>query len=1088
MIRNIIAYEFRRRFTNRTTLLIFLTIAFQTLWYVKGTFDLYVNEDVLMNAPAIIYQNMAGGGMLLIIVITLITGGVLFKDLEHKTGQWLYTLPVNEKQFLAGRFLAAFLINVALVALSLIAGFLAVPYVGIAEAHRFGPAPIGQLLHGFFLLLVPNLFLLTSLIFAAIVFLKKMAAGYLAVFAMVVFFLVMLSAADTSGATPVKILLDPFSYVGTKATIGTLSSIQKNEGYLPITGYLLFNRILWVAISLSFCIATYRRFSFKWFIKSTTKEKVTENAGTACKKRVFERIIPQTSFTSTGFVKKLFSLSALEFKNVVRPVSFKIIMGMVLAMILMQNIFFNANYYIGHTFPLTSGMTFFRLVFGVFIMILMMVWSGELFFKDKTIKIWQITDALPVPLWVTQLSRFIALCGVALVIALSFILAGIFAQLVMGGAGLIDLSLYVYDVLGYQWGWLTYVLQIALVFFLAGLTGSRFLTHVLSVGIFLATLITFDMGLAEQLIYGYAATPGVEDYSEISGYGMWQKAALWYFLMWALLATVLILLSIHLWNRGSEKSLLRRLNHTGKQLSYAGKALAVACFAGFVLVRSFITGQVNTTGNFVSAAQEREEAALYEKKYAYRKQLPQPKYRHIDLQFDYFPEERRAAYEAKLLLVNTSATAIDSLYLNFASFVNLETLSINGAIQQFAQYDPVHELYSYKLETPLKPQDSLLVSLKAKKAYVGFTQSGHNPQADLMYSGSFGSVRNFLPVIGYDHGSELAKNRERTDFGLPRLSSRMAEITDEQAIAESVYAADALWVTGTIRISTTASQMAIAPGQKVDETVSGGRYHATYRVSTPAPFDWYLASLQTEPLQKTNGTFTYTLLSSSKHKFNHSIYQKAIASAHQFIENQLGVFPYQELSVMEIPFYQDKCYAYPHTIAISEKEGWYADTTHVKERAYLYHTVASQMIRLWLMPQLKIANVQGAEMLKTALPEAISLMYLETALSKEASAAMAGKKNDLYNKERYNEANREPPLLYADGADYLEINRGAVALWTWANDIGRDAFITRVVDWVARQGENHASFKELYDELLTATPDDKLNKVKTAFEEVNINQ
>ena len=40
--------------------------------------------------------------------------------------------------------------------------------------------------------------------------------------------------------------------------------------------------------------------------------------------------------------------------------------------------------------------------------------------------------------------------------------------------------------------------------------------------------------------------------------------------------------------------------------------------------------------------------------------------------------------------------------------------------------------------------------------------------------------------------------------------------------------------------------------------------------------------------------------------------------------------------------------------------------------------------------------------------------------------------------------------------------------------------------WSYKRWSN--SKKALYDELLTATSDDKLNKVKTAFEEVNINQ
>ena len=59
--------------------------------------------------------------------------------------------------------------------------------------------------------------------------------------------------------------------------------------------------------------------------------------------------------------------------------------------------------------------------------------------------------------------------------------------------------------------------------------------------------------------------------------------------------------------------------------------------------------------------------------------------------------------------------------------------------------------------------------------------------------------------------------------------------------------------------------------------------------------------------------------------------------------------------------------SFANTIAISEKEGWYADTTGIAERAYIYQTVASHVIKLWLQEQMTVANVQGADMLQIAL-------------------------------------------------------------------------------------------------------------------------
>ena len=110
-----------------------------------------------------------------------------------------------------------------------------------------------------------------------------------------------------------------------------------------------------------------------------------------------------------------------------------------------------------------------------------------------------------------------------------------------------------------------------------------------------------------------------------------------------------------------------------------------------------------------------------------------------------------------------------------------------------------------------------------------------------------------------------------------------------------------------------------------------------------------------------------SLLYKPAHNYNLRLYENAAKQSLSFINEYLGLYPFSEVRIVEIPFYQDERYTYPNGIAISEKEGWYADTTGIAERAYLTFTVASQLIGQWLHQNVKIANVQGADMLKVAL-------------------------------------------------------------------------------------------------------------------------
>ncbi|WKN42758.1 hypothetical protein [Tunicatimonas pelagia] len=76
-----------------------------------------------------------------------------------------------------------------------------------------------------------------------------------------------------------------------------------------------------------------------------------------------------------------------------------------------------------------------------------------------------------------------------------------------------------------------------------------------------------------------------------------------------------------------------------------------------------------------------------------------------------------------------------------------------------------------------------------------------------------------------------------------------------------------------------------------------------------------------------------------------ALYEEVAEHALEFIQAKLGKFPYEQIRIVEIPYYQESFYSFPGTIAISEKEGWYADTTGLPEKAYIYHSVASQLMK-----------------------------------------------------------------------------------------------------------------------------------------------
>ncbi|MGO2101807.1 MAG: hypothetical protein ACTH3E_02055 [Psychroflexus halocasei] len=1083
-ILSIVKNELRQRMFSWVTLIFFIMLAFQMIWYTKGSFDFFANEGVLMNASSIMYRNYAAMGMLMIIIIAIATGGVLYKEIRYKSAQWTYALPINEKQFFVGRFLAAFLYLVIL-STGMIVGHLLVPYSGIGEASRFGPIQWGSLFHGWIMFTVPNLFFYVSIVFFSIVFTRRIATSYLAVFLVVILFLIAQTSYETGGGDNLMayILADSGGYVAAQHYTELLGTAQKNTETFQLTGYVLQNRMLWMGLAIIFAIAAYVRFSFKYFIQAGVNKSKKIKEGSKASFSAASLKLPEVvkQYKVSNFLSKLWTLSKLEFLNIVRPTSFKIILGIILLMVFLQNITWNATYYIGNEYPISSNMTYFRLQWGVFITMLIMIWAGELFFKDKTVNIWQITDSLPVPVWVTQLSRLAAVIGLSFILSVSFIVVSVLTQALLGGASYIDLGRFAEDLLLYRWAFLNLVLWASLVFFVGALTSHRIFTHLLCVAFFIFLIVSFDMGIIEDLRVGYGFTPGVEDYSEMSGYGIFQESANWFFLYWLALAITLVMTGVWLWKRGSDKKWKNRLSLKNMQLSTVSKGVMVLFFGSFLLLMSFITKNVYDNGNFTPEAKEERLDAEYEKKYKYLETKLQPKYETVDIKLDLFPSKRRAESTADITLNNKNGT--DTLFLNTKDFVQLDNIQVNGQKLSLVKEDEEQNLWAYLIPSTLQKDSLLQLSIRGSKQYVGFVQNDF--QADLTKKGSFGSLQDFLPVIGYDSDKELLENRKRQEQGLERLDSRMAAIDDAFALVQNVFATDADRVTGKLTISTEEGQIPFTAGSLQKMETKAGRTTATYSIASPRVFNWQVGSSDYSVAKGQAGNIDYSILYKPTHTFNVNLYQEAIKQGVDFMQTNFGADAVDnQLQLVEIHRWQDDRYTFANTIALSEKEGWVADTDGLREKAYLYQTIGSGLAKLWVQKNLDIANVQGADMLAVALPEALGLFYVKKELGEEAVKLIMKKKMEKYGKDRNNEPNREPSLLYADGADYLEINKGAVELYYLIETFELTKFNTILGKYSKNNRNKNMVFKMLYNQFLENLSASEVIVIKEKFETI----
>ena len=138
-IASIVRFEILCNAKKAYTYIFFGLLVFQGVWYTIGFSKIVANNNVLLNAPAINYQNLASMGMLLFAVTAIISAGALARDLESGAAHILYPAVTHEKRYFCGKYIGGVLVNLAMV-LGYPLGILLFPLLGTGAPEHFGLA------------------------------------------------------------------------------------------------------------------------------------------------------------------------------------------------------------------------------------------------------------------------------------------------------------------------------------------------------------------------------------------------------------------------------------------------------------------------------------------------------------------------------------------------------------------------------------------------------------------------------------------------------------------------------------------------------------------------------------------------------------------------------------------------------------------------------------------------------------------------------------------------------------------------------------------------------------------------------------
>jgi ABC-type transport system involved in multi-copper enzyme maturation permease subunit len=263
-------------------------------------------------------------------VTTAFVSNAVIRDDETGFGPIVRSTKVTRFDYLIGRFIGAFAIAalcMLLVPLAICLGSL-MPW---ADPSTLGPNRLIDHLYGYFLIALPNLLIHSAVFFALATTTRSMMGTYLGVIGFVSAYFVLDSAfGDRPQLQTGLAIVDPFGARAIKDATRYWTVAERNVSLPDFTGALLYNRVLWIGITilcLVFAVAVYRFAQQGMSKRERKKQKVAERTGMEAGGDGEVKPLPVPQHGNAALRALLWMRTKFEIKQVVVSPAFVILMA-----------------------------------------------------------------------------------------------------------------------------------------------------------------------------------------------------------------------------------------------------------------------------------------------------------------------------------------------------------------------------------------------------------------------------------------------------------------------------------------------------------------------------------------------------------------------------------------------------------------------------------------------------------------------------------------------------------------------------------------------------------------------------------------
>lgn len=1005
----IFSFEVRRNTKHWLSYLIALILVFLGI-FCGNQFNLSVGEGIYLNSPYTIGFMTGMLSLSIIFFATVYALQVLFKDQDSRFDIVLFSFPISKQTYLKGKFLTYFL-QTFLSFSFLMLGFI------IGQSLRTG----SEMQDGFHILyylyplfifgLVNTLLVCSFLFLTTYVFRKKLlvVVGGLLLYVSYMIILLFSNSPFMAGAMPqsleaqqISAVLDPFGLSSYFLNARLLTAEQKNIQLVPMTSYLLFNRIFCFIISIALLWLTIKQFSFSNISKQKTK-KASSKADSQPKFFKSEYATIQPSYGRVSALQSALSFARIDliylFKSITVPaISILLVfaVGMEMYAEIEKGIRLPQKYASSGLMAITISENFHLL--GLMIAAYFM---NDLYWRSKSSGFSLIENS-------TFLSKNKLVGHFISISVLLFFFTGILI-----GEGIIFQVAYQYLHIDWNAYLAVFVFNTFPLILFSGfilLINDRIPQKFIALGISILAVFVLAGPVSDKLL-SYPVLRIFSDfkgsYSDFNGYGIYEKA----FAQRLLFGSGIIAL---LWLMNSFIKLKKA-------------SVIQSVFTVILLISGIVAGNYFMKG-YVPKDEEKEilSSVQYEKGFRKYEDLPQPDITAIKTEIKLYPSQNAYEIIGHYILKNQTDKPIDKILVNFNTDLKLEKAVLKSGSETITVTENTSEI---SLKNTLKPNDTAILDFKI--SYQWFAVNGHQSFNAIIENGSFMRISRYYPTIGYQKDYEIQDEKIRNQYQLGKLR----EIKKPEA--PEVFKKD--FINLDMTVSTEKQQTAIGTGDLIKKWTTSDRNYFHYQAEN-IPFRFAVSSAEYKLKSLNYKGIPVNIFYHKNHFENVDHLLKNAQLTLDYCQQNFGKYPFKTINFAEISSFTRgfAATAYPSAIFMPEDMVFHANIHADKQQDVINELAGHELSHLWWgNSQINPDNREGSVMLTETLAMYTEMMLYKKMHGKAKMMERIQVHQQIYDNEKGLSENL--PIYRATGdVPHISYSKGAVAMVKLSDLIGED--------------------------------------------------